>query len=247
MKVLNAVKEGIKVAHNYKKLILILFCINLLYLAVPAVHTKLSKLAILIFMLVGVFVEGGIKGSIRDTLVEEKFWGRQFLGYAKKYFGRLLGLRLIMFGVCFIPVIWVALIYKIITSFVYKTSSAPFPIMVGAIAGLLLFLIFALFAYYASFIIVLEDERVVNSIKRSFNFVSQYFEKVLGLLGIGFGAALIGTGVILTQKIKGTGIVIDTIVKIISYAWSAYIGVIFTAAFMILYLALAGKPSLEKE
>jgi hypothetical protein len=247
MKVLDAVKAGIRVAHNYKKLILVLFCINLLHLTVPTVRSKLGRLMVLIFMIVDIFIEGGIKASIRDILTKEKFWGRQFLRYAKKYFGRLLGLRLIMFGVYFAPAVLVVLIHGFISDFMRKGGSSSFPIMAGVIAGFLLFLIFALFAFYASFIIVLEDEKVVSSIKRSFIFVKKHFKKVLGILGIGLGAALIGNGIILNQKIRETGMVINPVVKIISYAWNTYIGVIFTAAFMILYLALIRKSSPEEE
>lgn len=241
MKVLDAVKSGIRVAHSYKKLILVLFCINLLYLAIPTVRTKLSRLMVFIFMIIGVFIGGGIKASIRDILVEEKFLGRQFLRYAKKYFGRLLGFYLVIFGV-------MALMFLVIftISFIHRAGSSFPSTVVGGILGWLLFLIFFVFASYTPTIIVLEDRRVFNSIEGSFKFVKQYFGKVLGLLGIGLGAILIGTGITLTQKIKGTGIIVDTVVKIIGYTWSAYIGIIFTTAFMILYLALTRKPRIKK-
>ncbi|MCK4649011.1 hypothetical protein KAT51_05770 [bacterium] len=242
MKVLDAVKKGVKVAHSYKKLILVLFCMNLLYLAIPTVRTKLSRLMTLIFMIVVVFVEGGITGSIRDILTEEKFWGRQFLRYAKKYFARLLGFYLLIFVVVFTLMF---IIFKI--GFIRDIASFFLPTVVGGVLGWLLFLIVFVFTFYTLIIIVLEDGRVFNSIERSFKFVKQYFGKVLGLVGIGLGALLIGNGIFSTQKIRGTGTVVNPVVKIIGCAWSAYISVIFTTAAIILYLALTRKPSPKKE
>ncbi len=247
MKVLDAVKGGIRVAHSHKKLILVLFCMNLLGLAIPTVRTKLSSLMVFIFIIIGVFVEGGITASIRDILTEEKFWGRQFLRYAKKYFGRLLGFYLVIFGVMSLMFIVIMFIVIFSIGFIFRAdSSFPFTV-VGGIIGWLLFLIVFVFAAYTPIIIVLEDGRVFNSIKRSFKFIKQYFGKVLGLVGIGLGALLIGNGIFLTQKSRGTGIVVNPVIEIISYAWNAYIGVIFTAAFMILYLALIRKSTPKKE
>lgn len=262
MKVLDAVKAGVRVAHGYKKLVLILFCFSLLLeallripvLKLPKENLRTMLLALiiilsvpLIIMLLSIFIEGGIKGSIKDILIEKQFLGNRFIRYGKKYFWRLLGFGLlisVVIGLLIIPMICVFTF--IVRQQGWSAISSGTWIVAGAFAGLTL--IFTIFISYGPTIIVLEDTKVFKAFKRSFKFVRKYFAKVLGLCAISSAFSVVSIGLSrLSKSFRETKTVIDAILGIISACWISYIGIILSAAFMILYLTLIRKPSPEKK
>ena len=119
-------------------------------------------------------------------------------------------------------------------------------IVAGALAGLIL--IFTIFTFYGSTIIVLEDTKVFKAFKGSFKFVRKYFTKVLGLCAISLAFSVVSIGLSrLSKSFRETKTVVNAIFGIINACWNSYIGIILSAAFMILYLALMRKPNPEKE
>ena len=262
MKVLDAVKEGIRVAHGYKKLVLILLCFNLFFevllripvLKLPKEDLRMMLLASaiilsvpLIMLAISIFIDGSIKGSIKDILIEKQFLGNRFIKYGKKYFWRLLGFGLlisVIIGLLIIPMMCVFTF--IVRQQGWSAISSITWIIAGALTGLTL--IFRIFTSYGSTIIVLDDTKVFKAFKGSLKFVRKYFKKVLGLCAISFAFSVVSIGLSrLSKSFRGTKTVIDAILGIISACWNSYIGIILSAASIILYLALTRKPSPEKE
>lgn len=265
MKVLDAVKGGIRITHGYKKLVLILLCFNLFFevlLCIPVLKLPKENLGImlltliisiimlmilLIVILLGIFIGGGIRGSIKDILIEKRLLGNRFIKYGKKYFWRLLGFGLLMsvvIGLLTIPMMCVFIF--IVRQQGWSAISSATWIVAGALVGLTL--IFTIFTSYGPTIIVLEDTKVFKAFKGSFKFVKRYFKKVLGLYVISFALSAVGIGLSRAVKdFKETKIAIHAITRVIIACWNSYIGIILPAAFMVLYLALMRKPNLEKE
>lgn len=262
MKVLDAVKGGIRVAHDYKKLVLILLCFNLFFeilLCIPGPKLPKENLGImlltliiilmilLITILLVIFIEGGIRGSIKDILIEKRLLGNRFIKYGKKYFWRFLGFGLLMsvvIGLLTIPMMCVFIF--IVRQQGWSAISSATWIVAGALSGLTL--IFTIFTSYGPTIIVLEDTKVFKAFKGSFKFVRKYFTKVLGLCAISLAFSVVSIGLSrLSKSFRETKIVINAIFGIVIACWNSYIGIILSAAFMILYLALMRNSSVGKE
>lgn len=262
MSVVEAIKQGFKITNQNKKLILIVFCVSLFFsflsiLFFPSIGEELKKIgpifpteliAELIGMFVIIFIDCGIRGSLKDVLLKEEYQGSRFFLYCRKYFPRLLGLAILLGGV-----------YLITISYLFISSIAAAKIFavlgkVGIVISVIVAIILGLFIlrlflvlFFAYTTIVIEDSKIFPGITKSFKFIKKYVRKVLGLLLILLGiSGVIKWGLEKITQLETTPKSTDYGIEVVSCALQAYLEVIVIVACMTLYLALREKPSPEK-
>lgn len=266
MTIVEAIKEGFKVTNQNRKLVLIVFCISLFFsflsiLLFPSIQGDIRKIESVIGLislsiiaaLVGILIDCGIRGSLKDILLEGEYQGNRFFFYCRKYFLRLLGLAILIGGVWGV-MIGFLLPSGILAAFeLFEPLSGVGIVIVIAIAIILVLfislLILRLFLilFYAYTTIVIEDSKFFPGITKSFRFVKKYVRKVLGLLLILLGVSgVIGWGLQKIAQLETTPKVADYGIEIVKCGLQAYLEIIVIAACMILYLALKEEPSPEK-
>jgi hypothetical protein len=262
MTVIEAIKEGFKVTNQNKKLILIVFCVSLffsflsifLFPAIP--QEKVIKIGpsvlICIAALVEIFIDGGIRGSVKDILLKVKYQGNTFFFYCGKYFFRLLSLG-ILIGVIWI-VISCCLPLIMASAFMLSGSMGTIVIsiitVVAVILGLflLLFILRLLFIlFFAYTTIVIENSKIFSGITESFKFFKKYIHKVQGILFIFLGiSGVIEWGSKKITQFETISQAVNYGVAVVQCSLKAYLTIIIIAACMTLYLALREKPFPEK-
>ncbi len=262
MTVIKAIKEGFKITNQNKKLVLIVFCVNLFFsfssiLFFPSIGEELKKIgpifliaiiAALVSIFVIIFIDCGIRGSLKDVLLQGDYQGNRFFLYCRKYFLRLFGLGILLGGV-----------YLITISCLFISSIAAAKIFavlgkVGVVISAIMAIILGLFIlrlflilFYAYTTIVIEDSKISLGIAKSFKFLKMHVRKVLGLLLILLGiSGVIEWGLKKITQIETVPTSAGYGIEIMSCGLQAYLEVIVIVACMILYLALREEPSPEK-
>jgi len=263
MKVLDAIKRGFEIANGNMKLVLIVFVFNAIWNlgAIPftpeapmdaagagvAMSPALTILS-LIFVLASIFIQGGVLGSIRDVVKENKLDLARFKGYGAKFYIRLLCLALIIMLIIAV----IAFIATIIVAASAPTNNAVVITLTTIIAivvgGAGIYLVVLLFL--APYILVIEDVGIIESMGRSIAFVRKALLKVIGLgallVLIGFGIGLI-MGIIagiISLAIKGK--FLQLITGILNGGVNAYLSILVTGSLITYYLAGKGSDSKEE-
>ena len=267
MGIMEAIKKGFGVASKNMLLVLILFIFNLIWniiniaiipasaLPAPGTLPTATPPALppevvfatlgfsVLFILVSIFMQGGSMGVVRDYIKEGKMKLNSFAGYGLKYYLRLLGLGAIIVLLVLIIAIIAALIIAAtvpLNNVIATVIAAIVAITIGLIG--IYFVILLTMSPYA---LVCAEAGVIESMKKSMKTVKSAFGKVLFLLvllvliAIGIGVLLgIVTGLLTVALPPKVG---QMIIGVVNSLFNGYFGIVMIAAFMALYLALAGK------
>lgn len=260
MGVIETVKKGFSIATKNLSLVAILIVFNLIWnlasiplarqgaiMAPGAAPTpQLTAAALvysIVFILISIWVQGGILGAVKDFIKEGKARLAGFASYGVKYYLRLLGLGLIIILIIAIVALIAALIIAAtapLNNTAVTVIASIIAIVIGA--GGLYYILLLLMSPYA---LVCEEAGVIGSMKRSIAVVRKALGRVLLLLvllilislGIGFVIGFL-TGLITAAMPAGAG---QVVIGIMNSIFNGYLGIVMTAAFMVFYLALTGK------
>jgi hypothetical protein len=253
MKILDAIKKGFDIANTSLKLVLVVFIFNLVWniAVIPftpeqpigagaeVAMSPMLTIISLLFVLASIFVQGGVLGSVRDTVKTSALDLAKFADYGKKFYVRLLCLALIIILIIAI----VAFLATLIVAASAPTGNAVMialtTILALAVGGAGVYLIVLLFL--SPYILVVEDLGIFESMRASIDFVKKAILKILGLglllVLIGFGIGLI-MGIIagvLSLAVKGK--FLQLITGVLNGGVNAYLSIIVTGALLTYYLA----------
>jgi hypothetical protein len=258
MGVMEAIKKGFSLAAKSMNLILVVFIFNLIWnvlgvffapappAAVPgeAVAPEVNPVWVILsilFILLSIFIQGGILGVVRDLVKQGILKIGKFINYGKKYYLRLLGLGLLIMLIILV----IGLIAAIIVAIGAPTGNSVvigitsiLALIVGAVGLYVMLLLFL-----APYIMVADDLGVIEAMKKSIDIVRRNLLKVLGLavmlvliaFGMGFVLGVV-TGII---SVAMPGIVTQMLTAILTSGLNAYVGILMTASFMSFYVAMA--------
>lgn len=197
------------------------------------------------------FVAGGIRASLLENILKEKkFDLKTFMAYSKKFFGRIVGLWILIGLIYFGIFVVLGGIGSLIFLFCLKLSetSEASAILTGIFSGFIIFFVFmvvgflmGIFLAIANTYLIVEDAEVVTSMKGSFRFIKNNpghtFLVVLLLIVIGFGVTFIYS--LITMPIT----IIPYIGALFSFALipvqmgiNLYIVLFSTTAYLMLFL-----------
>ena len=206
------------------------------------------------------FVAGGIRASLLENILKEKrFELKTFMAYSKKFFGRIVGLwiliGLIYVGI-FVVICGIGSLIFLFCLGLYETSEAC-AILTGIFSGFIIFLVFmivgfllGIFLAIANTYLIVEDAEIVTSMKGSFRFIKNHpghtFLVVLLLIVIGFGVTFIYSLVTMPViMIPYIGALFSFALTPIQMGINLYISLFSTTAYLILYLWKRKKLTLD--
>lgn len=259
MKIIDAIKRGFEIASKNLNLVLIVFGFNIIWnwavipftpeapVGVGAGITMTPGLTILsiIFVLISIFIQGGVLGSVKDIIKEGKLELGRFTGYGAKFYLRLLFLALII-------VLIIGLIAFLVTLILAASAPTKNAVVIALTSILALIigaagLYIAILLFLSPYILVVEDIGIFQAMRMSIDFVKKVFLKILGLgvllVLIGFGIGLIMGLIagILSLVIKGK--FLQVVTGVISGGVNAYLTILVTSCIVTYYLAMKGKES----
>ena len=252
MKAFDAIKKGFEIIPKSIGIILVLFVFNLVWnlltipftpaapleTGAPAPMPPMLGLISIIFVLLSIFIQGGVLGSVRDAIKEGQAQLDRFTGYGGKFYLRLLGLGILIGLIIFVA----AIVATVIASAATATGNGAIiaiAVIVALIIGALgVYLVILLF--FSPYILVAEDSRIPAAMKASVTFVRQRLLSVIGLallLGlIALGVGLIMGAITGVMSIAIGGKVIQVIFGIITSGVNACLSIIITASLLSYYL-----------
>jgi len=266
MGMLEAIKKGFGVASKNLVLVLVLFIFNLIWNMIniaimpagvvptpgadtttaPAIPPEAALTTLIfsaLFILVSIFMQGGSLGVVRDYIKEGKMKLSKFASYGLKYYLRLLGLGIIIILLVLIIAVIAALIVAATTPLNNMVATVIASIVAIAIG--LAGIYFVILLVMSPYTMVSDEIGIMDAMKRSMRVVKKSFWKILLLLvllvliAIGIGVLLgIVTGLATVALPAKVG---QIIIGIINSLFNGYFGIVMMAAFMALYLALAGQ------
>lgn len=262
MKVLDAIKKGFEIASKNLNLVLVVFIFNVVWnwVVIPltpqaplgagagVTMSPALTLVSILFVLASIFIQGGVLGSIRDSVKEGKLDLGRFAGYGAKFYLRLFCIALIVVLIIGVAAFFATLIVA---------ASAPTKNIVVIALTTILALIIALAGIYlvillflSPYISVVEDVGVFQAIRMSIDFVKRLLLKVIGLgallILIGFGVGLIMGVVagILSFIVKGK--LLQAVMGVINGGINAYLGIFVAGCIVTYYLAMKGGETKEE-
>ena len=262
MKILEAIKKGFEFAGKNMGLVLIVFIFNLIWNwgVIPfapetpeigvgpgvALSPALTILSV-IFILVSIFIQGGVLGSIKDALKEGQMQLARFAGYGAKFYLRLLALAIIIISIIGV----VGFLATLIVAASAPTGNVAIiaitsivALIIGAIGVYLVILLFL-----APYIAVVEDTGVFQAMRTSIDFVRKILLKIIGLglmlflIGLGVGLVMGLIAGLLSLAIKGRFLQVMT--GFINGGVNAYLSIVVTSCIIIYYLAMKGGQPKE--
>ena len=252
-----AIKKGFGVAGASWPLIGLLFLFNLVWNlgSIPfaqkppeewAVGTWVwAVLFIATFLLLAVFVQGGMLGYALSAVKEGKAELSRFWQAGRQWFGRLFGLGLVLvlcaglvglvFVVTFAMALGVSLAWENNIVAIVLAN-----ILAVAISGVALYFLFLLF--FAPYAMMCDQVRIRESLKRSVHFVRSSLGRVVLLLVLLVLVSLVAMLVVglvallmITLKVPTTAS--DVIVRILSSGINSYLGVVTATSLIGFYVA----------
>lgn len=219
------------------------------------VYILFAILIFLIFLLVSLilwaFVAGGIRAILLDNILKEKrFELKTFIAYAKKFFGRIVGLWTLI-GLIYTAIfIFLSGIGSLLFLFCFRfyEISKVGAILTGIFSGSIVFLIFlaagfllGIFTNLANTYLIVEDANVTTSMRGSFRFIKKYpghtFLVALLLIVIAFGASFIYYIITMPlTMIPYIGSLFSLALTPISIGINLYIALFSATAYITLYL-----------
>lgn len=224
MKAITAIKEGFGITHKGWRLLLLLFVIYLIFVpfnfkfasdilsemekegARPSLKIGFTECIWLVFsFLIYIFIQSGILAFARNAIKERSVKLDKFLENCKRYFPRLLGLTVLLFGLMFLVVVIGAVSFVIVAfvaGLLIKKFSIPnwigvIPIFLFLIAFIILLPYLLVVMSFPNIILVAKDGRIFRSILDSIKFVRKkfwritWFLTIIGLIFIAFYASFI--------------------------------------------------------
>lgn len=197
------------------------------------------------------FVAGGIRASLLENILKEKrFDLKTFMAYSKKFFGRMVGLwiliGLIYFGI-FVVLGGISYLILLFCLNLSETSEVC-AILTGIFSGFIIFFVFmvvgflmGIFLAIANTYLIVEDAEVVTSMKGSFRFIKNNpghtFLVVLLLIVIGFGVTFIYFLITMPiTMIPYIGALFSFALIPVQMGINLYIVLFSTTAYLMLYL-----------
>lgn len=197
------------------------------------------------------FVAGGIRASLLENILKEKrFDLKTFMAYSKKFFGRIVGLwiliGLIYFGI-FVVLGGISYLILLFCLNLSETSEVC-AILTGIFSGFIIFFVFmvvgflmGIFLAIANTYLIVEDAEVVTSMKGSFRFIKNNpghtFLVVLLLIVIGFGVTFIYSLITIPiTMIPYIGALFSFALTPVQMGINLYIVLFSTTAYLMLYL-----------
>ena len=251
MGIMEIVKKGFGIANKNVQLLLVLFVFNLVgtFLRTPFMQAaptapataNLSPAIIIISILlglIGVLIFGGVLGSLKEYIQNQKAQLGHIMQYGTKFYLRVLGVWalilaiLIAFTLVVAFAISLAMAIKNLVGVVILLAVALIVSGVGLYVFILLFM--------APYILIADDIGPVSALKKSINFVRGCLGKIVSLfvmlvlitVGIGFVVGVIAG--LITLALKGAAGQI--IVWIVTSAFNSYVNVLLPACFLLIYL-----------
>ncbi len=244
-----SIKKGFSVTGKSLGLMTVLFVfglvwnlINVFYaedLAQTEATTPQSILVLalgVVFILLSIFLQAGSLAYILDVIKQGKGSLSGFIAGGKKYYVRLFLLGFIVSAV-------LILIFAVImfSASALLDTMLPLAVTLTAFLGTAL-LCFVVLVFLAPYIIVVENEKTIASIKRSISAVRNRLGPLLILslllILIGFGVGLllggIQAGISLVLKQEAA---LKIIVSVLGSLANACLGMLVTATFMSFYLS----------
>ena len=251
MGIMEIVKKGFGIANKNVQLLLVLFVFNLVgtFLRTPFMQAaptapataNLSPAIIIISILlglIGVLIFGGVLGSLKEYIQNQKAQLGHIMQYGTKFYLRVLG-------------VW-ALILAILIAFTFVVAFAiSLAMAIKNLVGVVILLAVALIVsgvglyvfillFMAPYILIADDIGPVSALKKSINFVRGCLGKIVSLfvmlvlitVGIGFVVGVIAG--LITLALKGAAGQI--IVGIVASAFNSYVNVLLPACFLLIYL-----------
>lgn len=249
MGIMEIVKKGFGIVHKNIKLLILLFVFNLIgntirlpfTPATPAPGEAPSPALVglsLLLAIVGVFMFGGVIGSIKEFIQTQKGTLANFVKYGVKYYLRILGVWVLVALIVLVFALLVAIGISIgvaVKNLVGVVLALAVVLIAGGI-GIYIFILLLLSPY----IVVADDTGPIAAMKKSVNFVRKSLLKIIGLfaililISIGIGFVIGVTIGLLSFILKGmAGRVIITIV---GSAFNAYINVLLPSCFLLYYM-----------
>ena len=197
------------------------------------------------------FVAGGIRASLLENILKEKrFDLKTLMAYSKKFFGRIVGLwiliGLIYFGI-FVVLGGISYLILLFCLNLSETSEVC-AILTGIFSGFIIFFVFmvvgflmGIFLAIANTYLIVEDAEVVTSMKGSFRFIKNNpghtFLVVLLLIVIGFGVTFIYSLITMPiTMIPYIGALFSFALTPVQMGINLYIVLFSTTAYLMLYL-----------
>ena len=242
MGAIEAVRKGFIAVNRNLSLVLILFIyslvgnfINVRLTGEPAVSLTTQiiwLISIGILILVDIFFQGGILGTVRDYLKEGKAGLPGFTRYGLKYYLRLLGLG-VMIIIGGIVALLVAFLVMSVAVFLKWIIVGGITALVLAGIGLYWVLLLAVMSPYA---IVCKELSVITAMAESVNIARRAINKVASLFLIIVLISIVWTVALMLIPSGNQALII-----IVTSAFNGYFGIMIPASFMSLYLSLTAK------
>lgn len=257
MGIMESVKKGFSVAGQSLNLVFVLFGFGLVWnivnlvltprLAVspdtpPSAGASAAMIAVgILFILVSFFVQAGSLGYIADKIKTGKAELSAFFAAGGKFYVKMLLLGLFVGLVVGVLLLAIGLLVALL---------APTVQILAVILGLLIgaaVIYFILMVFLAPYAIVVDNEKVMASVKKSMGIVKSHLLTVIGialvliLIGFLIGVLLGVILAILSAAVKGTAA--QVVFAVLSSFVNAYLGVLVSAAFMNLYLSASHNTS----
>lgn len=267
MGAIDAVKKGFSLAKSNVRLAFVLILLYLVYFAInfglnavsglpaqpqdPAtlppgqlLRQILIGLAIsLIGLIIQNYIQGGLVAHVGETLKKGKQEIGVFFSSAKKF-----ALRLFLQAVLIMLIFFVLFAIAVVIMGVLGAAMQIAGIIVGvALMALVIYL--SLLLFYSSYILVLEDQSIVESMKRSITFVRKNLVPFLGIILTFVACFLVPFGVLLAilwliqgPLQGGVGAVVLSVVGLPLFILIlAFYGIAVTGAVVSFYLSRSGQ------
>ena len=193
------------------------------------------------------FVNSGILGSVKDIVKTNTVSLANFLGYCKKYFGRLILYILVMTVAVLILMLIAIVIFGLIGNL--GKANLTLGIILGIIAGLISIFLLILVGMYGSLVpivIAAEDKGLGQSLTVPFKFIKEKFWPTMGLSGLLWTiivVLMLSTRVLL---LFGTNTIILITEQVIASIINIFISLVYVSSYMYFYLGNSGMaPSKE--
>lgn len=259
MGIVASVKNGFALASRSLPLVLVLFVFNLVWNlgSIPFGSTPpeqwggglwgFATLFTVAFLLLSVFVQGGVIGFVKEGLKDESeevlelapFWE-----YGKSFYLRLLGVSAVLVVAAgLVSAIFIVAGALALGVMVALEGNILISILSGgaalAVTGLALY--FLLLLFYSPYVLVVEDTGIIDSLKASFSFTRPIVMKVIGLLLllllVSVAAVLVITlAALILSAIRIPDGGVDFVMRFISSGVNGYLGVVSAAALMSYFL-----------
>lgn len=192
----------------------------------------ISAAVSLAIALVGVFLQAGVLGYLRDLIKQGTSSIASFFSSGAKYY-----LRILMFGIVVAVVVFAVILAGTLTLNALGEKGRLVGVILAVILSLIAFY-FIILIFLAPYLIVAEDKGAFQAMGESIGLVKQHILEVLGmgllivimgfLAGILFGMIVGGANLVMHQQPGAT----QNTIAVLSSFVNAVLGVYMAAAFM---------------